>query len=183
MIGRNLRRALPSFAAAAFGTAVLASGPAGCSSEPGPEPGEGFAIVRVDTGEIILSDRDLTGYDADRHELILNDAGIERWNSFIHFDRSFDPPIPKLGGGLYQKGFSVRIGGEEVYRGRFWSMVSSLGVSGVVMLDVLFPLNNERNRVRFDLGYPTRAFAGPGTMDPRNDVRIIGYFRRHGLLR
>jgi len=181
MTDRNPRLALSSIAAAAFGAALLAAGPLGCHADPNPRPGEGFALVRMDTGDIVLSDRDLAGYDSGRHELVLNDRGIERWNSYIRFDRSFDPPIPKLGG-LYQKEFSFRIGGEEIYRGRFWSMASSQGLADVVVLDVLFPLNQERNRVRFQFGYPTPGFASPGAVDPRDDPRIAAYFREAGLL-
>jgi hypothetical protein len=180
MHGRNQLRGFPGLAAA-FGTALLAAAPLGCDSAPAPGPGEGFALVRMDTGDIVLSDRDLAGYDAGRHALVLNDEGIRRWNSTIHFDRSFDPPIPKLGG-LYQKEFSFRIEGEEIYRGRFWSMASSLGITGVVVLDVLFPLDREHDRLFFVPAFPPGSPAGPGVVNPLDDPRIAAYFGKAGLL-
>lgn len=86
----------------------------------------GFGIYLVENGKIVLSDEHIKYYNKNTPEIELNEKGIKRWESYIPYDTSLDPPIPKLGG-LYKKDFAVRLNGKEIYRGKFWSMASSMG--------------------------------------------------------
>ena len=83
-----------------------------------------FGIYLVDTRDLLLSDQDIAAYVRATHEIKLNQSGIAKWNSHIVYNHSFDPPIPLLEGGLYQRDFAVRIDDKEIYRGKFWSAVS-----------------------------------------------------------
>ena len=99
-----------------------------------------FGIYLAETGDLLLSDEDMAAYVRATHKIELNASGIKKWNSYIAYNNSYDPPIPTLSGGLYQKEFAVRIDDTEYYRGKFWSIVSSASCSGVVILDVAMPL-------------------------------------------
>ena len=138
---------------------------------------QSFDIYLVDTGELVISDQDIASYNASTHEITLNDDGIKRWNSYIPYNDSFNPPIPKLGG-LYQREFSVKVNGEEIYRGKFWSAASSQSYDDIVILDVLSSLDDENNTIRIDNGYPV----SNSSSGPTNDPRIIDFFDKTGLL-
>jgi hypothetical protein len=60
--------------------------------------GVGFAITLLESGESILTDEHIAEYVWDEHRIILTPKGIGRWESFIEFDKSQDPPKPRLGG-------------------------------------------------------------------------------------
>ena len=113
--------------------------------------------------------------DTDTHVIELNEEGIEKWNSYMAYES-----IPKLSETLYQRDFVLKIEGEEIYRGKFYSMVSSMSYGGVVILDALVELDNDHNYIRIDYGYPTPSFATGE--DPRNSSEIIDCLERLGLL-
>lgn len=137
----------------------------------------GFGIYLVENGEIVLSDEHIKYYNKNTHEIELNEKGIKRWESYIPYDTSFDPPIPKLGG-LYTKDFAVKLNGKEIYRGKFWSMASSMSCPEIVILDVLGILDN---KIEIDVGYPGPFVAKE--KDPRGSPEIINYFKKQGLLK
>ena len=56
----------------------------------------GFAVSLVQSGEVILSDDHIAAYKPDSFRFVLSPRGIDRWDSFVPRDHSFDPPIPKL---------------------------------------------------------------------------------------
>ena len=159
----------------AFTLMVIVSILISCS-HPG-RTNAGFGIYLVENGEIVLSDEHIKYYNKNTHEIELNEKGIKRWESYIPYDTSLDPPIPKLGG-LYKKDFAVKLNGKEIYRGKFWSMASSMSYPGVVILDVLGILDN---KIKIDFGYPS-PFSGKGK-DPRGSPEIINYFKKQGLLK
>ncbi len=109
-----------------------------------------FAIILADTGEILLTESDIAAYHSDG-TIDLSRKGIEKWNSYHTY-----PDIPKLAETLYQKEFIIKIDGEEICRGKFWSMVSSASVNGIVILDSLFKLDSENRSIQIQSAYPWR---------------------------
>ena len=134
--------------------------------------GVGFAISLLESGEPILTDEHIAAYIWDEHRIILTPKGVGRWESFIEFDKSQDPPIPKLGG-LTMKEFVVTINGVEMYRGHFWSMLSSLLKPGVLLYDTMGVTR----------GYVLMDFDGTPDDDPRARREIEAYFRKQGKLK
>jgi hypothetical protein len=135
----------------------------------------GFAIILLESGERILTDEHIAAYMWNEHRILLTPKGIERWESFVEFDISQDPPIRKLGR-LTTKEFVVTLNGDEMYRGHFSSMVSSVTNSGVLLYDTL---GAPRGEVRMSF---TRLEGGPED-DPREHPEIKSYFRKQGKLK
>jgi len=134
-----------------------------------------FGIYRLDTGELVLSDRDMVGYVAATHEIELNESGVEKWNSYTAEGQWYAPD------GLYQKDFAVRIDDRELYRGRFWSVFSLQSVEGVVILETTVPRFGALGTIRIDYGYPGPLDDGAG--DPRSDPAILDFFAQKGTLK
>jgi len=135
----------------------------------------GFGIYLVETGELVLADYHIAAYDWSTHTITLNKRGIEQWNSFHTYT-----DIPKLRQSLYQKDFAVKVNGEEIYRGRFYSTLSSMSYDSVVILDAIMKLDTAHNTIQIDFGYPVSGF-GRGE-DPRNDARIFDYLEKADLI-
>ena len=141
-----------------------------CSNEPG------FGIYLVDSGELVLSDQHIEAYYRDSHTIELNEAGIEKWNSYMTYGGE-----PKLQYTLYQEDFVVKIKGKEIYRGKFYSMFSSASYSGVAILESIIKLDENRNTIGIQHGYPTPTFASGE--DPRNNQEVFDYLEGQGLLK
>ncbi len=143
--------------------------PLGCvAKHESAEPAKSaFALVLADTGEVLLTENDVAAYHSDNGTLELNQSGIEKWNSHLTYQG-----IPKLADSLYSREFSIQVDGEEVCRGKFWSGVSSASVSGVVIFDSLFRLDNERNFVWIKSGYPWG-----NALDPSIDAELAHVFK------
>lgn len=167
---------------------VCVCGMTGCDSQlESYDCGDGpcFGIYLVDSGELVLSEQHIKAYrremyfyvdDTETHVIELNEEGISRWNSYMTYES-----IPKLNETLYKKDFVLKIEGEEIYRGQFYSMVSSMSYDGVVIMDALVRLDNDNNAIRIDYGYPSPDFATGE--DPRNIPEVIGFLEQSGLLR
>jgi hypothetical protein len=140
-----------------------------------------FGIYLAETGDLLLSDEDVAAYVRATHKIELNASGIKKWNSYIAYNNSYDPPIPVLTGGLYQKEFVVRIDDKEYYRGKFWSIVSSQSSTGVVILDAVMPCDSVHNTIQIQYGYPVRL--GGSKDDPRNNQEIFDFFGKLGKLK
>ena len=158
---------------------TLPSGAATSTGEPG------FGIYLVDSGELVLSEQHIKAYyrnahlteaNEDTHAIELNQAGIEKWNSYMDYEGT-----PKLQDTLFKRDFAVRIEGKEIYRGKFYSMVSSSTCDGVVILDTLVKLSEDNNRIYISYGYPVSLYASG--KDPRNSPEIIGFLDSKGLLK
>ncbi|MFC2018125.1 hypothetical protein ACFLTQ_02350 [Chloroflexota bacterium] len=134
-----------------------------------------FGIFLVTNSEIVLSEQHVEAYHAQTHEIELNQAGIEKWNSYMTYST-----IPKLSETLYRKEFAVKVRGEEIYRGKFWSFASSSSCPGVVILETLFKLDDTHNTIQIQFGY-ANPLSDIGE-DPRNDSRILNIFEDQGLL-
>ncbi len=168
-------------------TLIISAGVLSCSlNNAVPDEKSGFGIYLVDTGELVLSDEHIKAYhrnvhltvseEEDTHVIELNKVGIEKWNSFMTYEG-----IPKLKDTLYKRNFVVRVNGEDIYEGKFYSMLSSLYFGGVVIMDAMIRLDNEHNMIYISYGYPTSSFASK--RDPRNNPIILAYLDGHGLLK
>ena len=138
------------------------------------QKGHGFTITLAESGEIILSDEHVASYEWDNHRILLTTSGVERWQSFVKFNASFDPPIRQLGK-LYRKEFSFTIDGAEMYRGHFSSIVSSLLRHGVELFETL-GVTVDAVWITFTL------LEGETTADPRSRPEIESYFAKQGKL-
>lgn len=173
--------------AIAFLAIVCVCGMTGCDSEVesydcGDEPC--FGIYLVDSGELVLSEQHIKAYrrgmhfyvdDTETHVIELNEEGISRWNSFMTYES-----IPKLTDSLCYRDFVLKIEGEEIYRGQFYSMASSTGYGGVVILDALFKLDNDNNCLWISYGYAWPEL--DPEEDPRNSPEVIDFLEQRGLL-
>ncbi|MFC1920886.1 hypothetical protein ACFLYQ_04085 [Chloroflexota bacterium] len=184
-MSNNLSKKLTPFLVTLF--LIITAGMLSCYAEEEYSTAEpGFGIYLVDTGELVLSEQHIKAYhrnvhltvdeEEDTHAIELNKAGIEQWNSFLNYEG-----IPQLKDTLFNRDFSFRIEEKEKYRGKFYSMVSSASYDGVVILDALFKLDKERNRIYISFGYPGSDFTS--SKDPRNNPEIIDYFNKQGLLK
>lgn len=135
-----------------------------------PVIGSGFGIYQGQ--DQVISEDGIISYNKTSHEIKLNEAGLRVMRSKILYAEEDGKLIPKLGG-LYLKTFTVRLDGEEIYSGTFWSSLSSSSNNGIVLLDVL-SINSD-DSVRLEAGYPTSDFF-KGT-DPRNNTRIMQYLK------
>ena len=136
----------------------------------------GFGIYLIDNGELVLSEHHIEAYYGDTHTIELNEKGIRKWNSYMTWETT-----PKLADSLYSRDFVLKIDGEEIYRGKFYSMVSSATYPGVVIMDAIIELDNDNNTIRIEFGYPLPGF-GTGE-DPRNAPEVIDFLEKQGLLR
>jgi hypothetical protein len=153
-------------------------------NEPSAELSD-FGIYLEDTGELVISGEHIEAYsrdvhmtvaeNEDTHAIELNEAGIKKWNSYMSYG-----DIPKLEESLYQRKFIVKMKNKEIYRGIFFSMVSSQIYDGVVILDSVLKLDAESHGFFICYGYPAGFATGE---DPRNAPEIISFMEEHGLLK
>ncbi|WP_291860611.1 hypothetical protein [Marinilabilia sp.] len=75
---------------------------------------------------------------------------------------------------LYQAPFSVAVDGEMIYRGFFWTRLSSATCRWPVIC-----IEDASGRLQVEVGYPSAPERAP---DRRNDPAILEVFRRDGKL-
>lgn len=136
---------------------------------------EGFGIYLADSGELVLSGRDIKAFYSSDNVLELNENGIEKWNSYLTYQT-----IPKLADTLFSRDFVLTIEGKEICRGKFWSSASSASYSGVVILDALFKLDSSHSTLLIESGYPG---SYTGSLDATISSELISFFERHNLLK
>lgn len=139
---------------------------------------ETFGIYLTDNDELVLSDKHIDAYIKLEHQIRLNDEGIKQWSSFYKYDSSFSPPIPKLGS-LYKKEFAIKLDNDEMYRGKFWSNVSSASCDRIVIMDVM--LLYDGNILFIEAGYATAA-SNSTLIELRNQNDIYDFFDSKGKL-
>jgi hypothetical protein len=120
----------------------------------------GFGIYLLRSGELVISDMEIISYNRTSHEIKLTEAGVAK--------------IEGLQVPLNGTGFVVKVEGEEIYLGAFWSPISSLPYHGVVIETVVTD-----NSVKIEAGYPSSHFQGE---DPRDNPKIFDYLDRVGKL-
>ncbi len=125
-------------------------------SSCGQQAGSEFGVYLADTGELVISERDIRSFDGEQMVLELNENGIKRWNAFAP-----DGIVPKLADSLHSRDFIMKIGGQELCRGKFWSLVSSQMHFGIIIADPLFTLSEEFNRLFIQFGCPASMAEDP----------------------
>jgi hypothetical protein len=148
----------------------------GCTSSAG----EGFAIyltkedippARMETlSPVDLADtpfiaiKDVINYNSQTYELKLTAEAFEKIAKL---------PVPVQG-----KSFVVCVDKQPVYRGAFWTPVSSIAFNGITIWK---PYNtNVPPVVTFEAGYPSSSFYGG--KDPRNSPEILKSLEKSGKL-
>jgi hypothetical protein len=136
-----------------------------------------FGIYLVEDGSLLLSEEDIDTYIRAEHKLVLNQQGMMKWNSHISYNPNQTPPIPVLGGSLYQKEFTVRLDNDVMYAGKFWSMVSSLSYNGIVILDAIIACDSAHKWITIENGYASQM-----PTDLRENSKIFDFFNSKGKL-
>jgi len=160
--------------------ATTASAPTGLTPTSPPPEGEfsiyllaqdvsvaEWAELGLDTLELetepLLTIDDIVTYRKETHEIELTPSAYERIEQL-------EVPISGLP-------FVVGVGRQPVYRGAFWTMLSSQSFDGVA---IWVPLVEEF-RLQIRLGYPGPShFQG---QDPRSDARILRSLEQTGKLK
>lgn len=105
----------------------------------------------------LITEADIISYDPETHQMELAEEAYARVNAL------FSLPVDVDG-----MPFVVVVGDEPIYSGAFYTPLSSISYSGVVIMQ---PLGVTGRTLSFDLGYPGRdVFEGA---DPRSDSRIV----------
>ena len=136
---------------------------------------DGFGIFLKETGELVISDKHIKAYHANTHEIELNEEGISKWNSYMTYET-----IPQLVQTLYNQEFVLKVDGEEMYRGKFWSMASSAIPDSIVIEETLFKLEDNKNTIQIKYGYPIPD--NSYTEDIINNPKVLRFFEKKGLL-
>ncbi len=136
----------------------------GSSSAPTASPTLG--IYRLDTRELVLSDQDIAVYLGRTYEIQLSSTGIAKWNA----------AKSELGG----KGFALRVGDKEAFRGRFVSPSSILAPDSIVILDVA--ASPRESDTLYVLCCSSRPLLG-GPDDPRNHPAFLYFLAQAGKLK
>lgn len=147
----------------------------GCASNEQPknvgdntsEP-EKFAVYLVDSRETIFSEDDIALYDASTQTFTFTPEGAKKMKRY--------QPSLQIDTGLYKKAFVVKLGSEEIYKGKFWTGLSSLSESGIVMLDVAM-VGPDYNTLTVSGGYPAAEFEEDNGKSI-NDPRLIEHFKK-----
>ena len=123
---------------------------------------EEFGIYLVDHNELVISDGDIIFYNGSSHEIRLTEEGAQKIEEL-------SMRVPLNG-----TRFVMKIKGEDIYDGWFWSPISSLPCSGIVIETLV-----RNNTIRIETGYPSSYFQGE---DPRSNPKILDYFQSTGKL-
>ena len=127
-----------------------------------PQMNGGFGIYLLDDDELVISDGDIIAYNKSSHEIKLTEEGTRKIEEL-----SLRVP-------LNGTRFVMKIKDEDVYDGWFWSPISSLPCSGIVIETLV-----RNNTIRIEAGYPSSHFQGE---DPRSNLEVLSYFMSVGKL-
>jgi hypothetical protein len=160
--------------AAALVCVLLISG--GCSA-PNPEgfavyltkgdvpPAQMPALSHVDIAEQpVIAMNDIVSYNAETHEITLTTQAFDRISSL---------EVPVRG-----KSFVVCVDRKPIYRGAFWTPISSISFDGVTIWKPLS--SRESTIIKIELGYPSSSFYGDA--DPRNNAEAMKSLDQAGKL-
>jgi len=114
---------------------IVALGYTSCSTK-----NPGFAIYLADTGEVLLKDSDIEAFLSTENAFILNDGGVKSWNSFATSTGSANIV-------LYNRDFVMKIGDEEICRGKIWALFSSFMPEGITLTGFIFK-GGENNMIQ-----------------------------------
>jgi len=128
-----------------------------------------YGSIRLDTIELIetpfLTGSQIESYDSTNHVINLKQS-------------KFNLAFPRTG--VIGQLFVVFANNEPVYCGFFWSAISSIPCNWIFIEDPIENNGLTEKQIRISAGYPDPShFKG---LDPRNDSRIIDYFKNQGKL-
>jgi hypothetical protein len=115
----------------------------------------------------LIAESDIISYDPETHQMELAEEAYARVNAL------FSLPVDVDG-----MPFVVVVGDEPIYSGAFYTPLSSISYSGVVIMQ---PLGEKARTLSFGLGYPGLDFFEGS--DPRSDFRIINRLRVAGKVK
>lgn len=124
---------------------------------------EKFGIYLFENNELVVSDKDILSYNKTSHIIKLTEDGANKINNLFV--------------GVYGKPFVMILNGKEMYNGSFWTSISSVSYSGVVILIDDVSINNS---IAIQLGYPSLGFYDGKYLI--NNSEIFYYFERLGKL-
>ena len=127
-----------------------------------PEKIGEFGIFLVENDELVISERDIIVSNGSSHEIIFTEEGTKRIE-----DLSSSVPLDGTR-------FVLRMKGEDIYGGWFWSPISSLPCSEVVIQTLV-----RDNTIQIEAGYPHSDFQAE---DPRSNSKVFNYFMSVGKL-
>ena len=122
---------------------------------------EEFGIYLLESDELVISDKDILLYNKSSHEIKLTGEGCEKIKAL---------KVPVSG-----KSFVVKLNSVKIYNGSFWTSISSLSYSGIVINTLI-----QNNSIKIELGYPTSQFYIG--IDLRNQPEIFDHFQKNGKL-
>lgn len=126
-----------------------------------------FAVYLADSNQIIFSEEDVASYEPSSKTFTFTPEGATKMKSY--------QPSLQIDTGLYQKSFVAKLGNDEIYRGKFWTNLSSLSEFGIVMSDVVM-VGPDYNTLTVVGGYPSSELA-QNSDQKINDPRIIEHFK------
>lgn len=126
-----------------------------------------FAVYLLDTNQMIFSEDDVASYNSSSNTFTFTEQGAKKMKLYQTSLYIYD--------GLYQKCFVAKLGDEEIYRGKFWTGLSSLSEPGIVMSDVVI-VGPDYNTLTVANSYPWDGLS-PNNEEKINDARIIEHFR------
>ena len=88
--------------------------------------------------------------------------------------------IPRLDAKFYREDFVVKIEGEEIYRGKFTSFISSTLPQGVVISDASIILEEHSDTIK--IGY-SQPMSPDAEADPRESQVVLEYLESQDLLK
>ncbi|PHN02107.1 hypothetical protein CRP01_33500 [Flavilitoribacter nigricans DSM 23189 = NBRC 102662] len=129
-----------------------------------------FAVYHLDSNQMIFSEDDISAYQVASHTFIFTPAGAEKMKAY--------QASLQIDAGLYQKPFVARLGQEEMYRGKFWTNLSSLSESGIVLTDITL-ISPDHPTLTVAGSYPSEAIS-PDNRQKINNPKILEHFNNIG---
>lgn len=117
-----------------------------------------FAVYLADSNQIIFSEKDIASYEPSTKTFTFTLDGARKMKSYQLFTQIYT--------GLYQKSFIAKFGNEELYRGKFWTGLSSISEFGIIMTDVVM-IGPDYNTLTVTGGYPSNQDSDKKINDPR----------------
>ncbi len=133
----------------------------------------GFGLILTDTGETLLTENDIEAYVDDENGFVLNESGIEKWNSHITY--AGQPEIKKT---LVSRQFIIKIDGEKICSGEFSTMFDSNMISKTVIFESVFRLDEFQHTLWIQDGW-----GASRTLNPATREKLVGYFGEIKLLK
>ena len=112
----------------------------------------------------VIATDDIISYNAGTHEITLTAHAFDRISSL---------EVPVRG-----KSFMVCVDRQPIYRGAFWTPISSMSFDGVTIMK---PLGSQDSKtIKLELGYPSSSFYSD--QDPRDNAEVMEALEQAGKL-